>query len=281
MELSTNLGFVMKVRGADERRTIKEAAKLVKDAGFGYVDFGVARLIREENWQDLFKKAREDVESEGLVINQTHAPYNFESFGTEEYKELMRRSFEASHILGAEHIVVHADNYIPDEKGYNPEIALKTICDFYSPFVDYAKKADLKVAVENLFEVKTDGTRSRFTSYVEEQLAVIEYFNDPVLTACWDFGHGQVSYRQGYMEAFKKIAPYLTSTHVHDSLWGKDTHNIPFHGNVPWEDVVPFMKEIGYTGKFTMEMVYGDFPDVLLPNYLKLWHDTGEYLVNL
>lgn len=281
MELSTNLGYPAKMRGTDERRAIKDAAKIVKDAGFNYVDFGVARLVMEENWQDVFKKAREDVESAGLTVNQTHAPYNFNSFDPDEYKELMRRSFEASYILGAENIVIHADNYAPDEKGFDSETALKSICDFYTPFVDYAKKVGLNVAVENLFEVRQDGTRSRFTSYVEEQLAVIEYFNDPVVTACWDFGHGQVSYGDKHMDALKKIAPYLTSTHVHDSLWGKDSHNVPFHGNVPWEKVMPFMKEIGYNGKFTMEMVYGDFPDELLPTYMKLWFETGKYLVNL
>jgi hypothetical protein len=63
MELSTNLGFVMKIRGENQRRNIKDAAKLVKDAGFNYVDVGVARLVRENNWQEIFKQARCDIES--------------------------------------------------------------------------------------------------------------------------------------------------------------------------------------------------------------------------
>ena len=49
MELSTNLGFVMKIRGKNQRRNIKDAAKLVKDAGFNYVDVGVARLVQEND----------------------------------------------------------------------------------------------------------------------------------------------------------------------------------------------------------------------------------------
>ena len=286
MELSVNLGYARKMRGTEQKRAIKDAAQMVKAAGFNYVDAGVAGLVQEDNWQEIFKQAKFDIESAGLKINQTHAPFNFTYFTADEYKELMKRSFEASHILGAEHIIIHADNYLPDEKGFNPDNALKEICEFYAPNVEYAKKVGLKVAVENLFEGKPIDTyvtseRTRYTSSVEEQLAVIEYFNDPIVTACWDFGHGQVSYRYNYMEGFKKIGKYLTSTHVHDNIWGFDLHNIPFHGDIPWEDVMAFMKEINYNGKFTMEMVYGNLPDALLPNHLKLWYDTGKYLVNL
>ena len=176
---------------------------------------------------------------------------------------------------------------MPDEKGFNPEVALKDVCEFYSPFVDYAKKVNLKVAVENLFEGRTvEGptdfvSRTRYTSYVEEQIAVIEKFNDPIVTGCWDFGHGRVTYRHDYMEALKRVGKYITSTHVHDNFWGQDLHNMPFHGDVKWEEVMAYLKEINYPGKFTMEAVYGSFPDALLPHYLKMWYETGKYLVNL
>ena len=187
MELSVNLGYARKMRGTTQKRAIKDSAQLVKAAGFNYVDAGVAGLVQEDNWQEIFKQAKFDIEQAGLTIHQTHAPFNFKDFTADEYKELMRRSFEASSILGAEHIVIHADNYEPGEKGFDPDEALKEICEFYSPYVDYAKKTGLKVAVENLFEGKPIDTyemseRTRYTSSVEEQLAVIEYFNDPIVT---------------------------------------------------------------------------------------------------
>lgn len=281
-----NIGYAAKMRGTAEKRDIGESAKLLKEAGFAYVDFGVERLIKQENWEQIFADARETVEKAGLKINQTHAPFNFKGVDEDEYKEWMRRSFVASHILGAENIVIHADKYEPGENGYDAEVALNEIYDFYAPYVEYAKKENLLVSVENLFEGKPidsmpNSERTRYTSSVEEQIAIIEKYNDPIVTGCWDFGHGQVSYRYNYMEGLKKVGKYITSTHVHDNIWGFDLHNVPFHGDIPWEEVMAYFKEIKYPGKFTMEAVYGDIPDALLPNHLKLWYETGKYLINL
>lgn len=116
---------------------------------------------------------------------------------------------------------------------------------------------------------------------MEEQIAIIEKFNDPIVTACWDFGHGKVSYGKAHLDAMKQLGTRISCLHVHDNIYGMDLHQNPFFGDCDWEAAIAYLKEIGYAGKFTFEMVYGILPDALLGRYMRLFYETGEYLVNL
>lgn len=280
MKLSTNISYLDKRRGTSEERDILESARLLRDAGYKFLDFFVYdHYVDDESYISSAEKLRSDFEGLGLKVDQTHAPYVFEKVEPELYKQRMQRAFEMSHLLGAEHIVIHADNYIPDEKGYDFNKALETVYDFYAPYVEYAKSVGLGVAIENLFETNR-ARRTRFTSYVEEQIAIIDKFNDPGVTACWDFGHGKVSYGAKHLEAMKQVGSRITCTHVHDNAFGMDLHQNLFFGDCDWEQAIADLKSFGYSGKFTFEMVYGCLPDALLPRYMKLFYDTGDYLVN-
>ena len=281
MELSMNIGYLRKKRGTTEKRDIAECAKICKDAGFRYLDFDVLNCVDIDNWENFFLEANEKLKEADLVVDQTHAPFVYSRYEPEHYKTLMQRSFEASNILGAKNIVIHADKYIPDENGFDFDKALNEIYDFYAPYVEYAKKVGLGVAIENLFESDRNGPRKRFTSYIEEQKAIIEKFNDPLVTACWDFGHGNVSYGEDMLDAMKEMGSLITCTHVHDNIFRRDLHQNLFLGSTDWEGVIKYMKEMDYKGKFTFEMVYGCIPDELLPRYMKLFYDTGMYLLNL
>lgn len=279
MELSTNISYLRRQRGTNEKRDIIECAKICKDAGFKYLDFGVMDFVDDDNWENFFFKTNEKLKEMEMVVDQTHAPFDFSKYDPEHYKILMQRSFEASYMLGAENIVIHADKYVPDEKGFDFNKALNEIYDFYAPYVEYAKKVGLGVAIENLFESNRNGPRTRFTSHIEEQKAIIEKFNDPLVTACWDFGHGNVSYGDDMLNAMKELGNLITSTHVHDNIYRIDLHQNLFFGITNWEEVIKYMKEMDYKGKFTFEMVYGCIPDELLPRYMKLFYDTGMYLI--
>lgn len=279
MELSINVGYLRKQRGTNEMRDILTCAKMVKDAGFRYVDFSGNHYLAKDNWREITEKILEDFSKMDIIVDQTHAPYVYTGVDEEVYKEHMRRAFEISCMAGAKHIVIHADKYTPDEKGFDFDKALSAVYEFYAPYVEYAKKMGLDVAVENLFDEK-NAPRTRFTSTVEEQKAIIEKFNDSCVTACWDFGHGMVSYGESHLDAMKQIGTLISCTHVHDNIFGMDLHQNIYFGNCDWETAVKYLKELNYSGTFTYEMVYGVLPDALLPKYLKLFYETGEYLIN-
>ena len=83
-----------------------------------------------------------------------------------------------------------------------------------------------------------------------------------------------------HLEAMKKLGSRLTCTHVHDNIGRMDLHQSVCFGECNWEKAVEYLKEMGYTGKFTYEWVYGTLPGALIVQYMKLFYDTADYLVN-
>ena len=55
----------------------------------------------------------------------------------------------------------------------------------------------------------------------------------------------------------------------------------PFLGDTNWNELMAAFKEIGYKGDFTLELVYDRLPDALAPDYIKLLHKSGEYILSL
>jgi len=277
-----NVDYLKKQRGTTEQKDVVACAKIVKDAGFDYVDFAVCYYVTKENWRETSESILDGFSKVGVTVDQTHAPFVYAGLDADVYKEQMRRSFELSHMAGANHIVIHGDKYERAEDTLDSVKALNDTYDFYAPYVEYAKKVGLGVAIENVPERRVR-PHTWYTARVEEQIELIEKFNDPIVTACWDFGHGMLSNGEEHLDALRKIGPYLSSTHVHDNHRGisGDLHMTPFFGKCEWEEVMAVLKEIEYKGKFTFEMVYGIFPDALVGDYMKFLHRIGEYLVNL
>ena len=285
MDIGINIGYIRKQRGNENPRDIIECAKILKNSGYKFIDFGVEDFVQADNWENILTEIKNSLDETGLIVEQTHAPFVWKKYDSEEqYKELMMRSFKASKILNANNIVIHADKYVPDEKGFSFDNALNTIYDFYAPYVDYAVKNGVGVAIENLFDgkkAKDDKDRTRFSSFIEEQIAIIDKYNDPLVTACWDTGHGNVSY--GYdesIEAMKQLGSRLTATHIHDNYYQSDLHCPIFLGNTRWEKLMQTLREINYKGKFTLELVYGSIPDELMEKYLTLYRETAEFVIN-
>ncbi len=280
MELSTNITYLRKQLGTTKERDIVECARIIKNAGFRYIDFNPTRFLKEDNWKEFILQTREELDKLGLKVNQAHAPYNYRKMAPEAFEEQMKRSFEAAHLLGADYHIIHADKYIPDDNGFNPDKAVEEIYEFYAPYVEYAGSVGMGVAVENLFETVGTVKRGRFSAYVEEQLAIIDRFHDKNVTACWDIGHGKVSYGKEHLSAMKQLGSLLTCTHIHDNLYRTDFHQNIYFGDSDWDEVVRTLREMDYKGFFTFEMVYGVFPDALVQKYMDLFYETGMYLLN-
>ena len=285
MELGMSLDYLLKKRGTTEKRDLSEAAALCRKAGFVYVDYSPD--YKSADWAEKAKRDREILDRAGLIVEQTHAPFNRygqhpeDMFGT-YYKNL----FEASKIVGAKYVVVHADEYRTVDH-YDEKEAEDFAYEFLAPHVDYAKKNGMTVAIENVFEdsirrcPQFDG-KSRYGSRIHELKGIIERFDDPDVQCCWDFGHASCAFgADGMLEPMKEIGKYLCCTHVHDNYYEKDLHLVPFLGNVNWEAHMKALREMNYRGKFSFELVYGSCPDALMEKWLSHVHEVGEYLVGL
>ena len=285
MELSMSLNYLQKTRRADETRALESAAEMCRNAGFRYVDYTPEFMA--EDWETQAYRAREILDRAGIAVEQTHVPINrYGAYDPEAFPVYYRRVFEASKIVGAKYVVVHADEYRTTDR-YDVDEIMDFTYDYLSPYVDFAAKNDMVVAVENVFEDNIRscpqiGGKSRFTSRIDELKGIIERFNTKSVKCCWDFGHAKCAFgNDDMLDAFKEVGQYLCCTHVHDNYYGKDLHLMPFLGEIDWESHLAYMREIGYGGKLSFEFVYGRFPEKLLPVWLNSVYAVGEYMIGL
>ncbi len=280
MEISTNTDYLNK----DRRRKESEMIKIHAKAGFKVLDH--TPHLADENWREDVRRTKEEADKYGVLIEQTHAPYNrYTRKPLDEYRVDMDNFVEATHMLGAQRMVIHADDFgIGDDGIYKPERTFALLYEFWAPYVDRCKTLGIEVAIENLFEdhfLVAHDQRSRYTSTVEELLAIIEKFNDPMVRCCWDFGHARVAFGDGQTEAMKALGKYITCTHVHDNDKRGDKHLVPYLGTTDWDAEMRAMKAFGYKGNLTFEMVYGDVPDALHQSFLTHLMNTGKHMCDI
>ncbi|MBR6050495.1 MAG: sugar phosphate isomerase/epimerase [Clostridia bacterium] len=285
MELSFSLNYLMKNSHGKILRTADEAAKICRAAGFRYIDY--TPDFKSDDWAEKARRDRELFDSLGITVEQTHAPFNrYQSHPDDVFPTYFKRVFEASKMLGAKYVVVHADEYRTVDRFDEKEI-LDFTYDYLAPHVDYSAKNGLVVAVENVFEDNTTrrpkiNGKSRYTSRVEELKDVIERFNTPTVRCCWDYGHAGVAYGKSEMvDALTEVAKYVVCTHVHDNYYGNDLHLVPFLGDADWNKNLAPLKEAGYKGKLSLELVYGEFSDALAADFMRFAHSAGKELCDI
>ena len=82
----------------------------------------------------------------------------------------------------------------------------------------------------------------------------------------------------------RKLGKRIKATHVQDNKGVVDSHLIPFvGGDIPWESIMPCLKEIGYEGDFIFETqsFMNQFPEELKLSAARLAYDFGMYCMKL
>ena len=284
-----------------KRTSLIDSMTMCREAGFRVIDLNFCSAINPKSdanelcapdWERKIDEIGNHAAKIGVTFSQSHAPYDSNLWRADRpltdedrawYFESTRRSFLASGKLGVKWCVVHAQtDVLDDENSFEQNI--KCNLRFYAPIVEWAHKYGCGVAIENMAEFHPMKTRQRFTALVEEQIAIIDALNDPVAVgACWDFGHAQMVYKD-QTAPLRKLRKRLKATHVQENYGSADDHYLPFiRGNVPWEKLMPLLKEIGYEGDFTYEVhgFYRYIPDELRVRAGQFGYEIGQYLLSL
>ena len=281
MELAINLDFVQLRQGTDAKRSVEESLDLCREAGFMRLDYLVN--IQTPDYLEQAKRAREAIDARGMKVIQSHCPFfRYGENGLAKFREFAPRAVEAAAVLGADFLVIHADEYRSGGE-FNAAESLRQTRDFLAPVIDLCVQKGVRPAIENLFEDKYGGPgRSRYTSEAEEVLAVLESFPDSGIGCCWDSGHHNVSFgEERFFEKLEMLAPYIVCTHMHDNRYGIDMHKPAFFGAIDWAKVMEILKKAGYQGDFTWEFVYERIPDGLYKEYMHFMYCIGDYLRKL
>ncbi len=284
----------------DGKRTgIIESINMCYESGFRVIDlnFCSASSLKKVNelalddWERFVDEVGELGAKLGIEYSQSHAPYDSNLYRpeiklTDEYRawydETVRRSIIASARLGVKWVTFHAQTGTENGE-MNFDENMRVNRSFFTPWVELAKKEGTGIAIENMAEFHPLKTKHRFTALVEEQIAIIDDLNDPAVRGTWDFGHAQMVYKN-QTAALRKLGRRLAATHVQENTGAEDDHYLPFvRGCVPWEELMPLLKEIGYDGDFTYEVhgFYRSIPKELRIEAGRLGYKIGSYLVEL
>ena len=274
-----NPGYLLMKHSNQQPKDLGRAIELCRNAGFSRFDY-LSDVVRDD-WRECALRERELFDRSGCLVHQSHCPFfHYDPEGVEKFLRYALRAVEAAAMLGADYLVVHADEYRVTDC-YDPDAIRDWTCELLEPVVEAAQKHRIVLALENLFEdhcgPQVDG-RTRYTGTVDELLAVLEYFDSPTVRCCWDFGHAQCSDAAAQPRALAKCGKYVVCTHVHDNYYGRDLHLPPYFGEVDWTEQMKMLRDFHYNGSLMLELVYGNIPEPLLPDYLAFTHKLAVFL---
>lgn len=292
MLLSINTSFVPEQYGID--RTIE----MIADVGFDAADISLSVLMQNEdsefNGDDYInsaKRIRKLADSEGIIINQAHAPCPTSFYDDEKTKaafDSVVRSMEIAAIMGAKCTVVHPIHHLDYLKDNNAEILKDMNMEFYDRLLPYCKEYGIKIAIENMWQYddncrhivsSTCANTEEFKEYVDAQDS--EWF-----TACLDVGHCGLAGVDA-RDAIRALGgKRITALHIHDNDYKDDHHVLPFTsivGKMNWEGICKALADIDYSGDFTFEVrnnIFGKLGEKEAISSLRNAYDVGTYLIS-
>lgn len=285
MKLSTT------IRGADVSSpetfllSFKNILATCTQAGFEILDLNFGHYTRksspitEPGWEDWWKRLNEVAIESGVRWSQGHAHFvDWEAEDLADWEwhdELVRRSIIGAGIIGVKTLVVHPKTW-PDAAWYSRKASLTTNLESLKKYGEWAAPYGVTIAIENMIE-KRQGRR--FGSGPEELLELIDLLDDPLFAICWDSGHAHMA-GINQVEALRLVGPHLKALHICDNNEEQDEHIPPLAGTIQWTPFMKTLKEIGYKGEFTFEVVSRDYEQSYLV-FLQNLYELGTHLLSL
>jgi sugar phosphate isomerase/epimerase len=234
-------------------------------------------ILCTDRWMSYVDALSELKDRYGLSYIQSHAPYAYDRFaltasaGTTS-DSLVLRAIEASAILGVRCAVVHPAK---GSDGFDSSRLREMNVRWLSRFVDLAEKRNVTIALENLDAIGE-------IREADELCALVDAIDSPHVGVCYDFGHAHLG-GQDHRANLLTYGSRLVATHVADNHGAADEHLLPFYGTLPWEICMKTLKEIGYAGFLTYEVMFftRNLPEALKPSMLRHAMDAGRYLCDL
>ncbi len=268
MKIGGNIGYLAKHIG------MEHAARLFRAAGLTHLDYtaGASPEAREKAASHLAL-----FEENGLVLYQTHAPFNrYQKIDPEQHKKAVFSALDFTSEVGARFMVVHGDEFDFDSRTYSFRAALDYNYEYFAPVVEAAARRGVRVAFENVFEEGFG--KPRFCSTAEELSALVDRFGCDDVCACWDFGHGAVSYKEKQGLAIRDMGRRIACTHVHDNYFSQDTHLVPYFGKIDWDGCIRTLAAGSAAEVLSLELVYGNVLSSFAESFSQMLGEIGASL---
>ena len=257
MKISTQTGSFMKYFSD------KEIVDILSDAGFDAIDysfFDTGRCnpdVSDEEYKERFTELRKYTEDKGLYFNQSHAPHPSslidEAFTKRRFDELVT-SLKNSSYLGVRNIIIHPLQHLRYYTNENTEALYEMNLEFYAGLLPYCEEYGITICTENMWQCYGNSSKiwDSTCSRAEEFVRYVDGVNSPYLKACVDIGH-TVLVGENPVKMIEALGNRVAALHVHDNDGIHDSHTLPFHGIVMWNEVAKALRSINYSGEITLE----------------------------
>lgn len=290
MQLSTSTNICAFQRGNTKNDLpfcIEQCAK----GGYTLLDINLCEAmnpssrLRTDDWEAYIREIAQLAERLGVTFHQSHLPY-YDIFSETDsdkialMEELIRRSIQASGMLGVKWAVTHPGTVY--SAGHNVLASLEANLNYYGKHLRTAEQAGIGIALENDFEYSGARRQRIFASSVEELCELADLFDSPHIGVCYDFGHANLCggfHRQNLIT----IGRRLKAVHVQDNHGQHDEHLMPFFGSIDWADAMAGLAQCGYEGELTYEIQeFGrNLPNELKRSTIEQSIEIGSYLIEL
>ncbi len=290
MKIATSLN----IRSAEMTEPALMAA--LAKAGFDGVDLPFYMHVDEVDWSDdkaagAWADQRVDwARQAGLEWVQAHGPF-FDMFGEDEVAQrsraMCRHGIKACGRLGIPWMVLHPDIFPGAFDTAHVAAMLEGNAGFFRTLLDDCEKHNVGIAIENIFDhyAKTRGCERYFAGIPQEQCALIDALDHPLMGACWDTGHAHMN-EQDQRAGIVMLGERLKAIHIQETRSGedRDDHVLPYsieNPGVDWDGVAAGLRAIKFPGPFTFEVhsALQRVPAELLDSALAYNMAVGRYLV--
>ena len=270
MKISLLMGINRTCRESKVFRDPVDSMRELHEIGYDTLDFpfdglqNEGYILKGDDWQARVDRLANEAAKLGVTFAQCHLPFpkgpgwaedkDFRKPGYREYfDECVRRTYIAASMLGVKYATAHplSDTAMLADMDHQLQINH----DYYDPFIELGISQGVGTAYENMRCKMPDlPWPYRFCCNVDDQIALIDSYNDTMVGACWDTGHGNAQ-MQNQRVALNRLSYRLRNLHINDNEYGmRDEHLIPFMGTVDWQDFVEGLVDIDYHGVLNYEV---------------------------
>jgi len=275
VKISTALELAVRIDGV----SFREAARMMKRAGFNGVDFSLCRDQTSPErqlspaWMEDVRLRASSLKAEGLEIAQCHLPYignHIDRPGDGGYRDYeafalpgLLRSLEACGEIGCHLAVIHP--YFDAMSAAATKSGNLRLIEKLMPAME---KHGVRLALENIWGTNYTDTG---TSRAEDIMPIIEATGSELVGACIDTGHANI-FGLDIAAMARVYGSKLFALHVNGNA-GKDEHVIPYTMS-DWCEKMDYhafsaaLKEIGFKGYYNLEISCGSLPKGIAQPFL-------------
>lgn len=270
--------------------TVPEKVRCFRDTKFRYINLeqsgNTPALLAEndEDWRHFADACAEAASDAGVRYVLSHAPclHNavvsaLKNPADEVYQRnirIIRRSIEVAHALAIPHLVVHACV----DPSFDADAFFQYNKMFYRDLLDLAEARGVTLLVENWSEDFTHFSTG------EQMRRFLDEMDHPMLGACWDTAHGNISKDARAIGQYRNIVTFgtkLKALHIADNFGDSHHHSWPFAGIINFDGIMQGLIDIGYDGYFNFEASYTLLHHNNPPYRREPWEHEGKTVTTL